>query len=66
MSAVCLKQAKPKKCIYYCKLALDFEPQNIKSLFRYGQVNLKIFFDHAILDFKYFIDFVVVENFTGF
>lgn len=37
MSAVCLKQSKPKKCIYYCKLALDFEPQNVKSLFRYGQ-----------------------------
>lgn len=37
MSAVCLKQSKPKKCIYYCKLALDFEPNNVKSLFRYGQ-----------------------------
>jgi len=37
MSAVCLKQSKPKKCIYYCKLSLDFEPQNIKSLFRYGK-----------------------------
>jgi len=37
MSAVCLKQSKPKKCIFYCKLALDFEPNNVKSLFRYGQ-----------------------------
>ena len=40
MSAVCLKQSKPKKCIFYCKLALDFEPNNVKSLFRYGQASL--------------------------
>ena len=38
MSQVCLKQVKPKKTIYYCKLALDIDAQNVKALFRYGQV----------------------------
>jgi FK506-binding protein 6 len=37
MSQVCLKQSKPKKTIYYCKLALDKDPNNVKALFRYGQ-----------------------------
>lgn len=37
MSAVCLKQSKPKNCIFYCKASLDFDPQNVKSLYRYGQ-----------------------------
>lgn len=37
MSQVCLKQSKPKKTIYYCKLALDKDPKNVKALFRYGQ-----------------------------
>lgn len=38
MSAVCIKQSKPKKCIYYCKMSLDYEPNNVKSLYRYGKV----------------------------
>jgi len=48
MSAVCLKQSKPKKCIFYCKQALDFDANNVKSLFRYGQ-SLRILqdFDRA-------------------
>lgn len=36
MSQICLNQTKPKKSIYYCKLALDMDPQNVKALFRYG------------------------------
>lgn len=37
MSQVSLKQNKPKKCIYYCKLVLDIESNNVKALFRYGK-----------------------------
>lgn len=36
MSQICLRQNKPKKTIYYCKLSLDIEPHNVKALFRYG------------------------------
>jgi FKBP-type peptidyl-prolyl cis-trans isomerase len=36
MSQICLKQQKPKKTIYYCKQALEFDPNNVKALFRYG------------------------------
>ncbi len=48
MSAVCLKQSKPKKCIFYCKQTLDLDKDNVKSLFRYGQ-SLRILqdFDRA-------------------
>lgn len=38
MSQICLKQAKPKKAIFYCKSALELDPGNIKATFRYGQV----------------------------
>lgn len=38
MSQVCLKQIKPKKTIYYCKLVLDLDTQNPKALYRYGKV----------------------------
>jgi hypothetical protein len=38
MSQVSLKQVKPKKAIFFCKLALDFDPKNVKALFRYGVV----------------------------
>ncbi|RNA40467.1 inactive peptidyl-prolyl cis-trans isomerase FKBP6-like [Brachionus plicatilis] len=37
MSQVCLKRAKPKKTIYYCKLVLDLEAQNAKAIYRYGK-----------------------------
>ncbi|CAF0907657.1 unnamed protein product [Brachionus calyciflorus] len=37
MSQVCLKRAKPKKTIYYCKLALDQDAQNAKAIYRYGK-----------------------------
>ena len=40
MSQICLKQAEPKKAIFYCKSALDLDPGNIKATFRYGQVLL--------------------------
>ena len=36
MSQICVKQVKPKKAIFYCKMALDLEPNNVKALFRYG------------------------------
>ena len=36
MSQICLKQLKPKKTIFYCKEALQMEPENVKALFRYG------------------------------
>ena len=39
MSQISLKQSKPKKCIYYCKLALQIEETNVKDIFRYGKVN---------------------------
>ena len=38
MSQISKKLVKPKKTIYYCKLALDIEPNNIKALYRYGHV----------------------------
>jgi hypothetical protein len=38
MSQVCLKQTKPKKAIYYCKMALEMDEKNVKALYRYGQV----------------------------
>jgi hypothetical protein len=38
MSQVALKQTKPKKSIYYCKLALNIDKNNTKANFRYGQV----------------------------
>ena len=44
ISQICLKQTKPKKTIFYCKLALFIEPDNIKALFRYGQVVLNFIF----------------------
>lgn len=40
MSQISLKQSKPKKCIYYCKLALTIEKDNVKAVFRYGKVNI--------------------------
>lgn len=43
MSQVCLKQTKPKKTIYYCKLVLDLEPQNPKAIYRYGKVVFLIY-----------------------
>lgn len=36
LSQICLKQTKPKKTIFYCKLALDLDPENVKATFRYG------------------------------
>ena len=39
MSQICLKQVKPKKTIFYCKEALDIDKDNVKALFRYGQVH---------------------------
>jgi hypothetical protein len=38
MSQISLKQAKPKKTIFYCKMVLDIDPNNIKALYRYGKV----------------------------
>lgn len=43
MSQVSLKQVKPKKTIYFCKLVIDLEPQNVKAHFRYGQVLIFIY-----------------------
>ncbi len=40
MSQICVKQIKPKKTIFYCKQALDIDPNNIKALFRYGLVSV--------------------------
>ena len=40
ISQICLKQTKPKKTIFYCKLALDIDQSNVKALFRYGKVFL--------------------------
>ena len=37
MSQVYLKMNKPKKSIYYCKLVLMSEEDNIKALYRYGK-----------------------------
>ena len=42
MSQVSLKQSKPKKSIYYCKLALAIEKDNVKAIFRYGKVSIRI------------------------
>ena len=36
MSQVSFKQQKPKKCIYYCKLALNYDKNNTKAYLRYG------------------------------
>jgi hypothetical protein len=57
MSQVSSKQSKPKKCIYYCKLALLIEKDNIKAIFRYGKV---IFYYYFYFFFKKLLFFSVV------
>lgn len=38
MSQTSLKQIKPKKAIFFCKLVLGIDADNVKALFRYGVV----------------------------